>query len=101
MLLFPVFLNNFFADFALCGVAEALNGVGSCLVPRDHLFAVWALDIVLTLFILATVLHRHELLLSTKYFGVALGIHVEDLDFIFNGSILTDASTSLRLVTLL
>lgn len=76
MLLLLVPLDDFFANLALCGVAVALNSVGSCLASRDQLFAIGALDIFLAL------LRGHKLLLSAENFRIAFGFHIKNLDII-------------------
>ena len=66
MLALSGLLDNLLADLALGGVAVASDRVGACLVCRDQLVAVRALDVFLALFI--QLLLRDKLLLPAEHF---------------------------------
>lgn len=90
-----VLFNNFFTNFTLSGVAEALNRVRNGLASWNCFFAVGTFHIVLALLVLGSVLtnaiivvgtatfHRHELPLSAKNFGVAFTLDIQHLHVIF------------------
>jgi len=67
-------LDDLLADFALCGVAEAGNGVSAGLVNRNQLLTVGALYVFLALLI--ELLLRYKLLLAAEDFCIFFSLDI-------------------------
>ena len=95
MLLLFRLLDNLFAHLALSCVPETSDNVGTSLVPRNDLFAVDTLDIVLAVLVLSrrlacviidtlpsSLISGNKLLLAAKDLWISLCFDVKNLDIV-------------------